>query len=372
MDDKLNIPFDAILNKVTVEGGIYGMFNFFKIQLIRQIDSDIIVLFTRWGRVGLTGQFQKSAFPNLKDGIVEFKKIFKQKTGNQWDSVKNFSPVAGKFRVVPVERRFLTEAKQYKIDLDNSITSLPTTLSKPVFDVVETLIKIHTNGKSLGLGWENKQITKEALLKATETLSRIESLQSRMDSVNDKSGDTYKCLVNQIVEGSEEFYHLIPVDGLEYEKLTPVLDTDKLREKQRLVHDLSHIEFANELLLGAQHRSGDISPVDYVYHSLGTQLEQLEPSEYETQLILQYINNSSSASSKNVKIHCIYRVVRNCETSAESSSTASKTDNPWLLWHGSKSQNVLSILSQGLQVEPLGSDTNGGIIEKVYCFLKCF
>ena len=48
----------------------------------------MIVLFTRWGRIGDIGQFQKTPFGTKEDAIAEFKKIFKSKSGNDWANVK--------------------------------------------------------------------------------------------------------------------------------------------------------------------------------------------------------------------------------------------------------------------------------------------
>jgi predicted DNA-binding WGR domain protein len=48
------------------------------------------VLFTRWGRIGDRGQWQHTPFPNAEDAVKEFCKIFKQKTGNDWNNLDKF------------------------------------------------------------------------------------------------------------------------------------------------------------------------------------------------------------------------------------------------------------------------------------------
>ncbi len=50
----------------------------------------MFVLFTRWGRVGETGQFQRTPFNTKEEAVNEFCKIFKQKSGNAWADVKRF------------------------------------------------------------------------------------------------------------------------------------------------------------------------------------------------------------------------------------------------------------------------------------------
>ena len=46
------------------------------------------VLFTRWGRIGHTGQYQHTPYHNLSDAAVEVYKIFRANTGTNWSSVK--------------------------------------------------------------------------------------------------------------------------------------------------------------------------------------------------------------------------------------------------------------------------------------------
>lgn len=57
-------------------------------KVVHQKGKDLYVLFTRWGRIGDVGQFQQTPFPQLSDAIVEFKKIFRSKTGNDWSKLE--------------------------------------------------------------------------------------------------------------------------------------------------------------------------------------------------------------------------------------------------------------------------------------------
>lgn len=42
------------------------------------------MLFNRWGRVGDSGQHQRTPYNDPSTAAAEFKKIFKSKTGNEW------------------------------------------------------------------------------------------------------------------------------------------------------------------------------------------------------------------------------------------------------------------------------------------------
>ena len=49
---------------------------------------DLWLLFNRWGRTGGDHQHQQTPYNNPKDATMEFKKIFKSKTGNDWDNLE--------------------------------------------------------------------------------------------------------------------------------------------------------------------------------------------------------------------------------------------------------------------------------------------
>lgn len=44
------------------------------------------MLFNRWGRVGDKGQHQRTPYNDAHMATAEFKKIFKSKTGNEWEN----------------------------------------------------------------------------------------------------------------------------------------------------------------------------------------------------------------------------------------------------------------------------------------------
>lgn len=58
--------------------------NFF-LQVVHHKGKKLWILFNRWGRIGDTGQHQQTPFNTVEEACKEFKKIFKSKTGNNWD-----------------------------------------------------------------------------------------------------------------------------------------------------------------------------------------------------------------------------------------------------------------------------------------------
>jgi predicted DNA-binding WGR domain protein len=61
-------------------------------QIVHEKNRDVYILFTRWGRIGEIGAYQRTPFPTIEEASGEFNKIFKSKSGNDWkDKESNHS-----------------------------------------------------------------------------------------------------------------------------------------------------------------------------------------------------------------------------------------------------------------------------------------
>lgn len=61
------------------------------------------VLWTRWGPFGQEGQHQKTPFLTKEEAVVEFKAIFKSKTGNNWeDHTASFEPKPNRYEIMKI------------------------------------------------------------------------------------------------------------------------------------------------------------------------------------------------------------------------------------------------------------------------------
>jgi len=129
----------------------------------------------------------------------------------------------------------------------------------------------------------------DALLDNLEkTLIQREALQKKADY----NKDEHAKLVDVIEETSAEIYTLTLFGGFGSEKIGPIFQMQDLKKKKELVRSLLD-EFASQLLLGAQFNQADMNPFDYIYRSLGTKIQVLDEASEESQLILEYIHNTS-------------------------------------------------------------------------------
>jgi len=82
--DAAGVAYDIVMTKVDSKYGQYGQNHFYKMQLIYQASKNLYVMFTRWGRIGESGQYQHTPFGTVDEAVLEFGKLFRTKTGNAW------------------------------------------------------------------------------------------------------------------------------------------------------------------------------------------------------------------------------------------------------------------------------------------------
>ena len=85
--------------KCDIKKQFWGVFNFYVIQILHDRVKDIFILWTRWGRIGDQGQFQRTPFNKLDDCIKEFKKVLRQKAGAKWEEIDQYVPVPKKYKL---------------------------------------------------------------------------------------------------------------------------------------------------------------------------------------------------------------------------------------------------------------------------------
>ncbi|XP_033125958.1 poly [ADP-ribose] polymerase tankyrase-like [Anneissia japonica] len=326
-------------------------------------------------------RLQKVAKKNMvrtihRSQFKEFLKVFKSKTGNNWSDVKNFEKQPKKYRLVNGEP--YKSKKVYKQDKNASLDiTLPSKLPSPVKDVMKSL----TNHKMYEASMRDihidanyfptRYISREILMEAKTILGKVRDKIKEIDRLRNENLlqeiEKYQGLMEEINLLSNEFYELIPHINFSYTNTSPLTDDNTLKEAAELIANLLDYEVASKVILAARYRQQDVNPLDYVYRTLDCQMQLLDKDSAEAQRVLRYVHNTKDDGD--YQIEGIFHLNRKGE---EERLHQTDIDNHMLLWHGSRSANLISILKKGLLVAPPEAPATGYMFGKGIYFADTF
>lgn len=287
-------------------------------------------LFRSWGRTGTDiGGNLTSKYENSKETIDEFKKIFKEKTKNEFTAT-NFINYPGKYH-----RLKTSEEEIKKVKLIQS-SNLP----KPV----EELLKLLIDEDMMNM---NNLMVIFQLDTTKSPLARIGSDQIRQAKF--VLNEIHQKILQQesqswLVEASNRFYSLIPHSVTNEDVIN---NMGKLKEKAELLKSLRDKQFTYELL----HKETGEKPTDILdnfYKNLNVLIEPLNRDSNEFKMITSYANDTQL--NRDLVIEEIFKVSRSGETSRY--KPYENLSNRTLLWHGSRIIRYANILAHGLKIAP--------------------
>ena len=162
---------------------------------------------------------------------------------------------------------------------------------------------------------------------------------------------------NEIMELSGRYYELIPKERFRNSCILPFDTLEEVKKEILIIDNLTYVERAVNILLGANNKIRTINPLDYIYYSLQTYFEMLQKDTPEFETLKKYINNTSED-----KIVNIFRVTKKGET--EKISAFKDFPNHYLLFHGTKIFNLIGIFSNGLKIAPPEAPVTGYLFGK--------
>ncbi|CAF1193546.1 unnamed protein product [Rotaria sordida] len=376
IDTDKNEPYDVRLTKTDVNYGIHGLYNFYRMQIIKhKSKNNLYFLFTRWGRIGDDGQYQLTPYSTLDECRKEFLKVFREKTGNAWKDTDQFEIKPKKYTLIKLNERDRYKYSTVPINfnrLQSEQIHPPSKLQSLVFkNFLRTLInrqaiRMNIDKTQLDIEWMPvSQLNRDTLQKARDLLIKIKQNLEKKQELNLEMQRTksieqqneIKSILEIIYKYTNEYYSIIPLRGYADEKL-PIIDSEQiLRKQEKIIYDLLELELSYKMFLGAQVNLKNISPLDYLYKSMNCQFEAMNKDDIDSQLILRYI----WASTTNIKVEQIFKIARPNE---DERLFKSNLDNHYLLWHGTSICNLISILTRGLLVGPLDATTTGSLFGK--------
>ncbi|KAI9981476.1 hypothetical protein PInf_009228 [Phytophthora infestans] len=387
---------DALLTKVDVKNGRFGLNVFYRLQLVRDELQDIYVLFTNWGRIGETGKFQNTPFRDETEAVNEFKKIFRSKTGNAWES-----RAPGEFVKKP-KKYNLVQRVNHSTKVDEEVTrsfreDMETGASRGVVlldprdpDLVSSsgvmaMLAAITDVRNLQLAAQTscgfaggdlplakQDELRDALEKLIEIRGLLEEKGELVKEISTASGDLsdegatkrallatrHEALTEKVSERSSRYYEIMPCQEDALATSIKAFDqVDDVNVEITRLRMLSDIMETYKMLLGAKRALSTQHPLEYCYHALQVRLAPLETINPERQLIHRYFfGGLRSYDRHRYRISNVFEVERRGETQRFNDLMEERPDlratQTHLLWHGTKRTNLMGILSQGLRVAP--------------------
>ncbi|KAG7030214.1 Poly [ADP-ribose] polymerase 2 [Cucurbita argyrosperma subsp. argyrosperma] len=356
--------YDAMLNQTNVGNNNN---KFYVIQALESDGGGTYMFYTRWGRVGVKGQFNiQGPYTSQESAILEFEQKFFAKTKNNWSDRKDF--ICHPKSYTWLEMDYSEKEKELSVnekcgstsEIQPRETQLEPRIAKFISLICnismmkQQMMEIGYNAEKLPLG----KLSKSTILKGYEVLKRIA----------DVIGLSNKRLLEQL---SGEFYTVIPHD-FGFKKMREfVIDTpQKLKSKLEMVEALGEIELATKLLEEVNSMQED--PLYSHYQRLHCELAPVEVDSEEFSMVSKYALNTHAKTHSNytVDIVQIFRVSRKGEN--ERFEKFSNTKNRKLLWHGSRLTNWTGILSQGLRIAPPEAPVTGYMFGKGVYFADMF
>ena len=125
------------MTKVDLKNGPFGDYVFYKMQMVLDSNRGLYIVLTRYGRIGETGMHQRSPFNDVEEAKTEFRTIFKQKSGNVFQS-EDMIPQKKKY--IPTQVNYSNvKHEDYLAPFDFENCASPSGLPKSVEDMVEEI-----------------------------------------------------------------------------------------------------------------------------------------------------------------------------------------------------------------------------------------
>ncbi|XP_054714565.1 poly [ADP-ribose] polymerase 1-like [Uloborus diversus] len=346
--EKKDEVFNVVLGKVDIARGTN---TYYKLQILQSNKGSSYWLFRSWGRVGTTIGDKKLEKLKLEDAIAEFKRLYQEKTGNEWSNRKNFKKQPG--LLYPLEIDYGQDCEKFKELKPGDNSKLP----KPVQELICLIFDIEAMKKAM----VEFEIDLKKMPLGKLSKRQIETAYSVLNEAQQVL--LTGCNAAKILDASNRFYTLIPHDfGL---RKPPLLDNEELiKSKIQMLDSLLEIEFAYNLIKD----DGGIStkdPIDEHYEKLATDIEVLPKDTDEYSYIKDYLKKTHAQTHDQytLKLNEVFKINRHGEK-GRYKKKSEKLHNKKLLWHGSRLTNYVGILSQGLRIAPPEAPVTGYMFGK--------
>ena len=398
--DDNNCLYNVNLSKVKINKYIYGEFLFYHMQLLVNDKRNMYNLITRWGRFGDDGQYQNTPFSDINEAIKEYNKVFLSKTGNKWDNIKlnrnEFQKKPKKYYLLDLSGKkpeIYNIINYFKSELKNIFNSLNPKqyknnrkiMNPNSKELILYLVKIAFKQKI-----ENRQndedegkynilyFSKESLIKGYKILSELAELNERSSDLKEerqnlkiseknledenspynKNIKEFYQISQKILQLSNTYYEIIPFTDKRNYSLSPINSEKIIKNELDKLLSYTYIEDTLKLFLSSLYYIKTVDPIDYIYQALNKRIIPLNldfnSKDNKDKKIAEILINYIKLTYNSGVISNIFEIIDKNENKFEYNNK-----KRILLFHGTKTQNMLGILSKGLLIAPFESQSTG-------------
>jgi poly [ADP-ribose] polymerase len=327
---------------------------FFIIQLLENIIDNKpynYFIFYRYGRIGQIGEIDIDCYMDLNNALQTFLNTFLEKTGFIWEDRYKDLDIKYKDKYIFTEIKTIednvntSDKSESLITLHISLINLLTV----IYDYKlysEFITQYDLDEKRMPFG----SLSKNQIDKAFKVLNKISDILKSTEEIADKK--------TLLIDLTSNFYSIIPT----------YLKSGKIQEINTIEMLDKKIDLLNVLLDSDVLYKNITDDNLNKYKNLNCNINVIEPADPTFILINNYLtSNKGSSHNVNLKLISLYE----CESTRISEKTFKPTKNTYLLWHGSRTINIVSILINGLLINPNNVIINGKMFGNGIYFANC-
>ena len=335
---------------------------FYIIQLLEHDSTNELVLFTRWGRVGVPGNHEEKNV-DQNSGPRLFMKKYKDKTKHGYQEI-----------FIDYETEVKQEEPKEESKVSTSKKKFKNTLNQDVMDLISLIYNkkmINDNLHEIGYDSQKMPLGKLSPVTLTTGLNILKEIESELKKKSPNHENLKKY--------SSEFYTQIP-HNFGFQKMSNfIIDTlEKVKEKIDMISVLSDMKITLKILESVgkekseeEYENEEEKQIHDYYKQLKCDIRSISPSEEIYSILNKYLTaKMDKKDSDGFGSYYSYRnrlsLVKAFELKryGEEEKFKKELGNKKLLWHGSRITNFVGILSQGLRIAPPEAPSSGYLYGK--------
>ena len=334
---------------------------FYIIQLLEHDTTNEMILFTRWGRVGVPGNHEEKNV-DMNSGPRLFMKKYRDKMKHGYQEIFIDYEAEVKQEEAPKEINVSSSKKKFKNYLNPDVMEL--------ISLIYNKKMINDNLHEIGYDSQKMPLGKLSPVTLTTGLNILKEIESELKNKHPNRENLKKY--------SSEFYTQIP-HNFGFQKMSNfIIDTiEKVKEKIDMISVLSDMKITLKILENVsnekteEYENEEEKQIHDYYNKLKCDIRSISPTEEIYSILNKYLTakvdrNDSDGFGGYYGYRNRVSLIKAFELNRQGELEKFKNElgNKKLLWHGSRITNFVGILSQGLRIAPPEAPSSGYLYGK--------